>query len=322
MRGILLVLHRWFGLATAVFLFVAGLTGAVISWDHELDGWLNPHLYRSPGRGAPRPALDLADELERADPRIRVTYIPLGDETGHALLLGVTARVDPATGKPFDIGFNQVAIDPVTGAVQGRREWGVPSLSRENLLPFLYRLHYSLHLPVKGGVDYGVLFMGIVAIVWVVDTFVAIWLAFPKRSAWRSSFAFRLREGGYRLAFDVHRSGGVWVFALLVVLSVTAVSMNLGTWVVRPIVSLFSPLAATPFDAAPVGSPEKPIERRSCARRGPRRRVAAGPRRRERSSMRRTSASSASASSSPGRTTETAASATPGSTTPARTAAC
>ena len=30
-------LHRWFGLFTAVFLFIAGATGAVISWDHELD---------------------------------------------------------------------------------------------------------------------------------------------------------------------------------------------------------------------------------------------------------------------------------------------
>jgi uncharacterized iron-regulated membrane protein len=26
----------------AAFLFVSGLTGAVISWDHELDEWLNP----------------------------------------------------------------------------------------------------------------------------------------------------------------------------------------------------------------------------------------------------------------------------------------
>ena len=30
MRHILVILHRWFGLATALFLFVAGLTGALI----------------------------------------------------------------------------------------------------------------------------------------------------------------------------------------------------------------------------------------------------------------------------------------------------
>ena len=37
MRRVLLLLHRWFGLFTALFLFVAGFTGAVIAWDHELD---------------------------------------------------------------------------------------------------------------------------------------------------------------------------------------------------------------------------------------------------------------------------------------------
>jgi uncharacterized iron-regulated membrane protein len=47
MRSVLVLLHRWFGLATALFLFVAGATGAVISWDHELDEWLNPQLYPS-----------------------------------------------------------------------------------------------------------------------------------------------------------------------------------------------------------------------------------------------------------------------------------
>ena len=44
MRYILSVTHRWAGLAIAAFLFVSGVTGAVVSWDHELDDLLNPHL--------------------------------------------------------------------------------------------------------------------------------------------------------------------------------------------------------------------------------------------------------------------------------------
>ena len=42
MRRFLAALHRYCGLCTALFLFVAGLTGAVIAWDHELDRALNP----------------------------------------------------------------------------------------------------------------------------------------------------------------------------------------------------------------------------------------------------------------------------------------
>jgi uncharacterized iron-regulated membrane protein len=56
--------------------------------------------------------------------------------------------------------------------------------------------------------------MGIVAMVWVLDAFIAAWLAFPSRRAWKKSFAFRFDEGGYRLSFDLHRSDGVWPWLL------------------------------------------------------------------------------------------------------------
>ena len=37
MREFWTVVHRWLGLTVALFLIVAGATGAVISWDHEID---------------------------------------------------------------------------------------------------------------------------------------------------------------------------------------------------------------------------------------------------------------------------------------------
>ena len=247
MRPILVLLHRWCGLFIALFLFTAGLTGAIISWDHELDEWLNPHLFDAQSAGPVQEPLQLADALEARDPRLQVSFMPLALEPGHALNIFVDPRVDPATGKAFELGFNQLGIDPVSGAVQGQREWGVISLSRENLLPFLYKLHYSLHIPDGFGLELGVLFFGIVAIVWFLDCFVALWLSFPNWRSWRKSFAFRWRQGGYKLNFDLHRSGGVWIWLLLLILAVTSVSMNLERQVVRPLVELVSPLTPSPF---------------------------------------------------------------------------
>ncbi|HEY8617182.1 PepSY-associated TM helix domain-containing protein [Phenylobacterium sp.] len=258
MRTIWVALHRWLGLATAGFLFIAGATGAVISWDHELDGWLNPTLYQAKTAGEARPSLELARELERARPNLQVTFAPLTVEPGEALLLGVEARPDPSTGKALPLGYNQVALDPATGAIQGQRFWGQPSLSRENLLPFLYKLHYSLTLPFVAGLDVGVLLMGLVGLAWTLDCLVALWISFPKASAWRKSFAFRWRDGGYRLTFDLHRSGGVWLWGLLLTLAVTSVSMNLNAQVVRPIVGLFSDLSPDPFSARTARAPDEP----------------------------------------------------------------
>jgi len=249
MRKILVLLHRWFGLGMALFLFQAGFTGALIAWDHEIDGMLNPELYLSenpPGAELLSP-MRLAEIVERDDPRVQVTFMPLGVEPGQALMMSVQPRIDAATGKPHELGFDQVAVNPVTGEVQGRREWGALSLSRQQVMPFLYKLHYSLHLPAASGVELGIWLMGLVAIVWVLDAFIALWISFPNRKAWRKSFQFRFGKGGYRLNFDLHRSGGVWTWLLLLPLAVSAVSMNLNREVLRPLVSMLSPLADNPF---------------------------------------------------------------------------
>lgn len=247
MRPIMVLLHRWCGLFIALFLFTAGLTGAVISWDHELDEWLNPHLFDAQSAGPAQDPLQLVDALEARDPRLQVSFMSLALEPGHALGIFVDPRIDPATGKAFELGFNQLGIDPVTGEIQGQREWGAISLSRENLLPFLYKLHYSLHIPEGFGIELGVLFFGIVAIVWCLDCLIALWLSFPNLRSWRKSLAFRWSQGGYKLNFDLHRSGGVWIWLLLLILAVTSVSMNLERQVTRPLVELFSPLTPSPF---------------------------------------------------------------------------
>ena len=89
MRHAMTLLHRWVGLAIAGFLFVSGLTGAVISWDHELDEWLNPHLTEARAPGPALPALDLAAQVEARDPRVLAAYVPLAPEPGQALSIYV-----------------------------------------------------------------------------------------------------------------------------------------------------------------------------------------------------------------------------------------
>ena len=54
MRAFFTRVHRWLGLAVALFLIVSGLTGAVISWDHEIHGSLNRDLlFYLKARGIP-----------------------------------------------------------------------------------------------------------------------------------------------------------------------------------------------------------------------------------------------------------------------------
>lgn len=248
MRSLLVKLHRWFGISVALFLFLSGLTGAIIAWHGELDAALNPEFYAARTVGPPLPPLALAARVEAANPRLLITYLPLGIEPGRTLRARVQGRVDPKTHEPYELGFNEIAIDPATGTIQSRREWGACSLSRLNLMPFLYQFHYTLYLPFTvGGMASGVWLLGVVSIVWLFDSLIALALAFPSAKAWRKSLSFRWRRGGYALTFDLHRSGGVWIWSLLVVIALTSISMNLPGPVMRPVVSLFSPLSPSLF---------------------------------------------------------------------------
>jgi len=250
MRAVAVLLHRWFGLAIALFLFIAGATGAIISWDHELDAWLNPDMFHAHSQsGQSKSGLELARLVEAQQPQLRVTYVLTENEPGHTSNMMVEPRLDPLSAIPYELDYNQIAVDPVTAEIQARRMWGAISLKRENLLPFLYKLHYTMHLPALGGIELGVWLMGLIGIVWVFDSLVALWLAFPNWKSWRKSLAFRWRSGSHKLNFDLHRSGGVWIWFLLLILAVTSISMNLEQQVMRPIIQTFSSLTPSAFDS-------------------------------------------------------------------------
>ncbi len=263
MRAFWTLVHRYAGLLTAAFLFVSGVTGAVISWDHELDDLLNPHLMEAHTPGEAQAALALAQKVEAQYPSVRVSYVPLHPEEGRSLALGVSPRWDPAAKGMTEPGFNQVFLDPVTGAELGKREWGaVWPISRETFVSFLYRLHYTLHIPEMWGIDrWGIWLLGVIAMIWTVDCFVGFYLTLPVRrrqaaaeggkswgARWRPAWKVRWKGGSSKLNFDLHRAFSLWTWALLLILAFTAFSLNLYSEIFYPVMKTVSEVTPTPFD--------------------------------------------------------------------------
>jgi uncharacterized iron-regulated membrane protein len=293
MRLLATRVHRWAGLFIALFLVVSGLTGAIISWDHEIDEWLNSHLHETDSRGPYHDPLELVHVIEQDDPRAQVVYVPLQFEEGHNSAFVVQPRIDPATRQPYPIGYGQVFIDPVTAQIVARTDPGKVSLSRETLMPFLRELHYNLHLPRMWGTDrWGYWLMGIVALVWLLDSFVAMYLTFPlrrtatarpcdvqdlsgndrpasdKRNApgwwarWKPAWRVRWRAGAYKLNFDLHRAAGLWIWGIILVIAFTSFSLNLYREVFYPAMSLVSQVTPGPFETRPIAPFNEPVEPR------------------------------------------------------------
>lgn len=348
MRAIFGRLHRWAGLLTAGFLFFSGITGAIISWDHELDDVLNSHLFDVSTKGPAIPSLELAKIIEQRDPRARVVYLFMTPEQGHSLWFFVMPRIDPATGKRYPLDYNQVFLDPNTGVELGRRYWGaVWPVTRENFVSFLYKLHYTMHIPEFWGSDrWGMRVLGIIAIIWTIDCFVGFYLTLPSRrrakaarapevarqlergfwARWAPAWTIKTSGSAYRINFDIHRAFSLWTWGVLFIIAFTAFSLNLYFEVFSPLMKMVSNYTPTPYEQRPYRDLDNPIEPKVtfaeiAARAAADGKARAGPPRSARSATARPMASMPPPSSIPAMITAPAASARRSSITTARTAA-
>ena len=181
----------------------------------------------TPG-AAPLDALLLRERIAARFPQAQVSYAPLSAPPGRSMVFYLRQSGDTP------LASDEVFVDPYTGAILGQRRWGEISQGAINLLPFIERLHYALALG-----DTGLLIFGLVAIVWTADCFIGAMLTFPARLKkrtpaskpwllrWRPSWLLRRHGGSYKLVFDLHRAGGLWLWAMLLVFAWSGVAFNL-----------------------------------------------------------------------------------------------
>lgn len=126
-RPFLVLIHRYAGLSMAVFLVIAGLTGSVLAFYHKLDAALNPTLYQLSSAEMKRQALDpltLRDHVLATHPNIQISWVPLATETDTAINFRVRPKIDPQTGLPDALDYDELFVNPYTGEIEGQRTWG------------------------------------------------------------------------------------------------------------------------------------------------------------------------------------------------------
>ncbi|HEY8065407.1 MAG TPA: PepSY-associated TM helix domain-containing protein [Methylosinus sp.] len=233
-RNVFVFLHRWVGLLMTVFLVIVGLTGSLLAFNNELEHVFAPQLFAEPHPGQTQ--LDLATLAERADglvPHAHVASVTLGARAipvkmpPDQVTIFFRAETNPATGKPYELGFTEFYVDPWTGAELGRRTTADLSEGLVNLMPFIYKLHDQLALGATGRT-----ILGVVAVAWTIDCFVGFYLTLPVSLSgfwrkWRPAWLIKRKGGFYRLNFDLHRASGLWLWPMLFVFAWSSVGFNM-----------------------------------------------------------------------------------------------
>lgn len=266
LRPALVRLHRACGLAIAGFLAFAGITGSLLVFQPEIDAWLNPRLFAASSAGAPVPQGvmspgALADRVEAADPRVRARWIPWSADPTRAADIWVDWEVDPATAAPFAADHNQVFVDPRSGAINGRRLYGVCCLEPRHAMAFIHQLHSNLWLPGR----LGAILLGAVAIIWAVTSLFGIYLSLPapgRFRGWGRAWRVRRGSGAARRNYDLHRASGLWTWAAMLLIAISGVSLTLEDEVFNPAVEAVSTLTPLRYLDRTMAAADKPYPAR------------------------------------------------------------
>ena len=240
----------------------------------EIEHVLTPHLFPNTRPAQPLKLDQLAIAAQNLLPQAVVNSVYYVDSSGTAIV-EFSPLVNPVTGKPYQLDTNQLVLNAVTGdklAERARKREGLPT-GMDDLMLFIYRLHFNLSLGPNGR-----FVLGIIALLWTIDCFVAFYLTLPasrksrntvrqvnaeKRhpflQRWKPAWLVKWRASSIRINFDLHRAGGLWLWLLLLVFAWSSVAFNLKKEVYDPVMRVFfdmpgqpakilKPANATPLD--------------------------------------------------------------------------
>ena len=204
LQFIMLKLHLWLGLGSAIFLLILGFTGAIIGFEQEIPRVLHPHLFYVKAAGQALPEAQLIQNVDQkfAPAHVRSIIFPREPDFAQVMMI-------PASNGDVRMP-TRIFVDPYTGTVLGSV---VGQTTDEKVL----QAFHSFHLRIGLG-DTGKLIVSIAGTILIFEIIFGLVLWFRLKRA-----TIRFAGSWFRVFFDAHNAIGIYASMLLLLISITGI---------------------------------------------------------------------------------------------------
>ncbi len=197
------LLHRWLGLALAIFLLFLGATGAFLNYANDIDRWLNPAL-NVPGTPASVPSFDRARAAARIlAPDSRVIFIEKPQPARNSWRL----VLDSALGERLYLHPDSYQL-----------------LLRRSAFAEPRDLTLALHAGLLGG-EWLEMGLGVIGVLSLPLVLLGLWRWWPGWRRLHRGLRIRWRTAR-QFNFTAHRALGALLSVILLLIAVTGSSLS------------------------------------------------------------------------------------------------
>ncbi len=238
-RKVFLQIHKTIGLFVGAVVVLVGLSGSILAFREDIDEWLNASIMRVeiPAQAVFRPLDEILAAAAAAMPLDgKMERLTMPRHSAAAAAITYMVETDD-----LDTYVYEMFVDPYTAKVKGRRLYlhGDKTLSQP-LIPIVMAFHWTLLLGFNNAY-----IVGSAGILVFVSVLVGLYLWRPRNGDWRLGLKIKWGASPERIAYDVHRSVGIYFAALLLVMLFTGVAMIFKP-ATRSAAALFSPVRPDP----------------------------------------------------------------------------
>jgi len=208
-RRVLFWLHLISGVVAGVVIFIMSVTGAVLSFEKNITGFVEREMryVAAPGENAPKLSIsEILSKVREIKPEAKPSSIALPNEANAAWQISLGRD-------------GQVFVNPYTGAITGEGATGVRGF---------FRTTTDLHrwLAISGnGRPFGKAITGACNLAFLFLAISGIYIWFPRRRSlkhFRAAMVFRWKAKGKARDFNWHTVIGFWSSLILIILTLTA----------------------------------------------------------------------------------------------------